>query len=68
MAIEQKALVVAFSTKDLSGGKAAAEDTLNRHLAEGWRLVRTDPMGGAGSQDYHSSFAAIVLLERGSAV
>jgi hypothetical protein len=67
MAIEQKALLLAFSTKDLAAGRGAAEETLNRHLAEGWRLVRTDPMGGAGSNDYHSSFAAVVLLERGIA-
>ncbi|MFN3428747.1 MAG: hypothetical protein ACK46X_02210 [Candidatus Sericytochromatia bacterium] len=65
MAIEQKALVLAFTTKDLAGGRAAAEEMLNRHLAEGWRLVRTDAMGGAGSNDYHSGFASIALLERG---
>lgn len=68
MATEQKALLLAFSTKDLAAGRAAAEETLNRHLAEGWRLVRTDPMGGAGSNDYHSSFAAVVLLERETGV
>ncbi|MNT88882.1 hypothetical protein D3C72_2295060 [compost metagenome] len=67
MAIQQKALVVAFSTQDLTKGRAAAEETLNRHLEEGWRLVRTDALPGSSSQDYHSSFAAIVLLERGSA-
>jgi hypothetical protein len=64
--LETKALIVAFSTKDLAGAKTAAEETLNRHLAEGWRVARIDPMGGAGSNDYHSSFASIVVLERGA--
>lgn len=49
----QKALVVT----DAPGGLGP----LNEHLAHGWRVVTTAPMGGGGQTE---GFAALVVIER----
>ena len=60
---ERKALIVAHAPHAESNGSL---DTLNAHLADGWRVTGQTAMGSAGP-DAHGDgphFAALVLLER----
>ena len=61
MTTERKALVVTHAPGD------AAQDTtgaLTDLLNDGWRLLSTTAMGGAGGADGPVRFAALVVVER----
>ena len=67
MAKEHKTLVVHAAPGDPALGQPVASesaDALTALLDDGWRLVSTTAMGGAGGATSPPLFAALVILER----
>ena len=61
MAHERKSLVVTHTPGDAASDTA---DELTAHLNDGWRLLSTTAMGGAGGAEGPVQFACLVVLER----
>ena len=60
MPTEKKALVVHYTP----GAESETVAALTDHLNDGWRLVSTSAMGGAGGGADAAQFAALVVVER----
>jgi hypothetical protein len=60
MATERKALIIHHA----SGQSTESVDGLTAQLNDGWRLVSTSAMGGAGGATAAAQFAALVILAR----
>ena len=61
MTTERKALVVTHTPGETASGTVNA---LTDHLNDGWRLLSTTAMGGAGGADGPVQFASLVVIER----
>ncbi len=60
MATERKALVVHYAP----GHDTDSLDALTTHLNDGWRLISTAAMGGAGGATAPVQFACLAVVER----
>ena len=61
MPTERKTLVVTHSPGDAASDTV---DALTAKLNDGWRLLSTAAMGGAGGADGPVQFACLAVLER----
>lgn len=55
----QKALIVSKVLNEIEG---LVE--LNKYLEEGWKVVSSKQMGGAGGSDCFVHFASLVIIEK----
>lgn len=64
MATERKALVVYYAPGHAPGQDTTTVDALTDHLNDGWRLISTSAMGGAGGATAPVQFACLAVVER----